>query len=86
MASNIPHNEPVQHQNSQEHVPPEQLHDILASDASRGAAVHSLSPEANAAAASEGLPHTITDTEPINARGVLSYMLLSGIDYKPRFV
>lgn len=88
MADNTPQDDAVQHQNPQEHVPPDQLHDVLASDVSRGAAVHSFSPEAppqaKAAAASEGLeaiiPRAATDTEPVNARGVLSYMLLSETD------
>ncbi|KAH0838563.1 C2 domain-containing protein [Lanmaoa asiatica] len=81
MATNTPHHEAVPHQTLQELVPPDQLHDSLASDASRGAAIHSFSPgaspHAKAAAASERLEniisHVSTDTEPINARGVLSY-------------
>lgn len=87
MATNAPQEDVVQQQNPQEHVAPDQLHDILASDASKGAAVHSFypeaSPQAKAAATSEGLektPHPVTDTEPIGARGVLSYMLLLGTD------
>jgi hypothetical protein len=94
MAANIPQDESVQHPNPQEHVAPDQLHDILASDASKGAAVHSFSPEASpqakAAATSEGLeniiPRIVTDTEPIDARGVLSCVLLLGTDQHPRFV
>lgn len=86
MATNTPPPEAVQHQGPQEHVAPDQLHDILAGDASKSAAVHSFSPEASpqakAAAASEGLenilPHFPTDTEPINARGVLSYSVRLG--------
>lgn len=80
MASTIPHDEPGQNQNQQEYVPPEQLHDILASDASKGATVHSFSPEASpevkAAAAGEGLekivPHA--NTELTSTRGVLLHV------------
>ena len=77
MAANTPLGESVQHPIPQEHVAPDHLHDILASDASKGAAVHSFSPEsspqAKAAATSEVLiPRIVTDTEPIDARGVSS--------------
>lgn len=83
MATTTPQHEDVQHQSTQEHVAPDRLHDTLASDASKGAAVHSFSPEASpqakAAAVNEGLkniiPRAATDTEPINARGVLAYSI-----------
>lgn len=86
MATNTPRHDAVQHQTPQEYVAPDQLHDILVSDASQGAAVHSFSPEtspqAKAAAASEGVEnmiHASTDTEPINARGVSSDSFPLGI-------
>lgn len=86
MATNTPHHDAVHHQPPQGDVAPDQLHGILANDASEGAAVHSFSPEASpqakAAAASEGLeniaPLASTDTEPISARGVLSDSLSLG--------
>lgn len=79
MATNTSQDDAIQHQTHQEHVASDHLHDILSSDASRGAAVHSFtpaaSPQAKAAATSEEVDKTITraatDAEPTNARGVL---------------
>lgn len=85
MATNAPQGDAAQHQIDQEHVAPDQLHSTLASDASRGAAVHSFNPEvslqAKAAVASEGLgkvnPPAVTCTGPISATGALSPHILA---------
>ncbi|KAF8559381.1 tricalbin [Imleria badia] len=76
MATNTSQDDAVQHQVQQERVAPDQLHDVLASDTSRGAAVHSFppaaSPKAKASVANKGVEETITrattDAEPTDAR------------------
>ncbi|KAG6371667.1 C2 domain-containing protein [Boletus reticuloceps] len=87
MATNAPQDDTAQRQNHQGPLASNQLHDILAGDASRGAAVHSFSPEASpkakAAAASEGLENRAgTDVERINA-GDVSVTAGNGRDVLP---